>query len=732
MAEITLHSNVAQKMQELSKRRTESQQRPDLSKLDPPRLPPLSETPSSPKPPESPKNLEQILLKPSGSKNILEPVEQPEKKKKKRKVRKLKWKKVNKTKLSMNESSMFSSDSQVSSLNESLANSKLNTTKKRRIRKVKKIRKKKPEMGNLTMIKPPVPDTLNNTKSHQEEADQKENKIDSPEKRLGNNLDLDLVKDEENNYPPPMPIRVAGGTSLAANINNIVQQENQKEVKPKEKETQEPEKQREQEIRLVSDKDSKSGRKSTNQETPQIKSPLPAKRQRKKIKRRGNKSRMEKSALNATNVEENQDKILEEKLNMKEPKKELNTSDFIMNPEVKAQATELNIRPPVPKTPSNPIFNKKPSEEKKLEFPTMNENFRSTPDLPSNVKMLDEAPVDKQEEIATQMQEEVQTEKQQDTSRNEALSYFDDIQSQIATFNQKMEKFDNINELIGKGNPKSALSVDKKSNPGKQCAIHPSSVYKFFCRDCKVPICVECINKHADDNFVRIDDLNLKSSEFNEVAVHIMEALSTCEGKIRAKSSLRTETQSMYDYLQEIKKDEQQRIRGYFEYIRMVLDKREETLRVQLDLSIGILEKRLNLDLKILDGKMADLKNFNENLKKYQDISMKGNLDIALFGEQVYDLIESIRYYDQVEIPGDGHEQPNIPPEEMIGDHLFMVQIDNAISLPYFDLNLSPEIERLKKIGMIKNQVPILDIEEEEVIQSHKPPAMEVLPRVAI
>ena len=61
------------------------------------------------------------------------------------------------------------------------------------------------------------------------------------------------------------------------------------------------------------------------------------------------------------------------------------------------------------------------------------------------------------------------------------------------------------------------------------------------------------------------------------------------------------ETQKLYDYLQEIKKDEHQRIKGYFEYLRNVIDKREEELNIQLDLSLGILEKRLNLDSKILD-----------------------------------------------------------------------------------------------------------------------------------
>jgi hypothetical protein len=48
-------------------------------------------------------------------------------------------------------------------------------------------------------------------------------------------------------------------------------------------------------------------------------------------------------------------------------------------------------------------------------------------------------------------------------------------------------------------------------------------------------------------------------------------------------------------------------------------------------------------------------------------------------------------------------------------DHLYLVQIDSVIPLPYFEIDLSKEIDRLRSIGTIMNEVPILDINEEDL-----------------
>ena len=48
-------------------------------------------------------------------------------------------------------------------------------------------------------------------------------------------------------------------------------------------------------------------------------------------------------------------------------------------------------------------------------------------------------------------------------------------------------------------------------------------------------------------------------------------------------------------------KDEHERMTTYFEYIRKIIDKREEEIKMKFDLSLGILYKRLTMDTKILD-----------------------------------------------------------------------------------------------------------------------------------
>ena len=50
-----------------------------------------------------------------------------------------------------------------------------------------------------------------------------------------------------------------------------------------------------------------------------------------------------------------------------------------------------------------------------------------------------------------------------------------------------------------------------------------------------------------------------------------------------------------------LNKDEHERIKTYFEYIRKMVDKREEEMKIKFDLSIGILYKRLTMDTQILD-----------------------------------------------------------------------------------------------------------------------------------
>ena len=164
--------------------------------------------------------------------------------------------------------------------------------------------------------------------------------------------------------------------------------------------------------------------------------------------------------------------------------------------------------------------------------------------------------------------------------------------------------------------------------------------------------------------------------------------------------------QNLLDYLQEIKKDENQRIKGYFEYIRRIIDKREEILKIQLNSSIGILEKRLNIDLRILYTKIEDLNSFHLDLKMFETQSKNSiPLSIVSASKKIYEIIRKVKCYDMlknfenIDKVSDNYNQ--IPDEERIGDHLYMVQIDSVIPLPYFDLNLSFEIERLKKLGVI-------------------------------
>ena len=90
-------------------------------------------------------------------------------------------------------------------------------------------------------------------------------------------------------------------------------------------------------------------------------------------------------------------------------------------------------------------------------------------------------------------------------------------------------------------------------------------------------------------------------------------------------------------------------------------------------------------------------------------------LILLLQVSNAFDIINKVKWYDILDaidkLNEDGYD-PNIDEQD---DHLYLVQIDSIIPLPYFDIDLSREIDGVSKMGIIRNEVPILDINEEDI-----------------
>ena len=176
---------------------------------------------------------------------------------------------------------------------------------------------------------------------------------------------------------------------------------------------------------------------------------------------------------------------------------------------------------------------------------------------------------------------------------------------------------------------------------------------------------------------------------------------------------------------------------SYFEYIRKSIDKREEELMVKLDLSMSILEKRLILDNKLLDSKIKVLgEHFIEINSFISNFENSFPTSIVADSRKAFEIINRVKYYDifnKVEEEqrqrryGSYQLKPSIEQMnssfhnnvtsdgEEYDEHLYLVQIDSVIPLPYFNIDLSRELQQLSRIGVIVNEVPIFDIKEEDI-----------------
>ena len=143
-------------------------------------------------------------------------------------------------------------------------------------------------------------------------------------------------------------------------------------------------------------------------------------------------------------------------------------------------------------------------------------------------------------------------------SQLKSLSYFDDPTQQVKEFTSKAQ----LNEFQVSF-PKKSDTYNVTESPdysgNTRWEQHIREVVKYFCREdsCKRGICSLCIELHSTHDFIIAD----KVAAF-EIKSELKSSESLCKARMNSKSSLKSETLKLFDYLQEIKKDEHHRIKG--------------------------------------------------------------------------------------------------------------------------------------------------------------------------
>ena len=216
--------------------------------------------------------------------------------------------------------------------------------------------------------------------------------------------------------------------------------------------------------------------------------------------------------------------------------------------------------------------------------------------------------------------------------------------------------------------------------------------------------------------------------------------MTECAYKMKSQQMLFGETQKLSQYMEDLKKQEYEKIHYYFMDLHKELEKREAQLKLIYHDQVKDVEGILNKDILILENRMKEFDQISKKLKEKADrFRMSNDLAIVANAHEVFDLQRKVKNNnfegkrleldDEEGLLGESskfediHESYSYQPKKMTplkssdkftkktkeenqdhnGEHVFFVQLDSELPMPQFLLNISKEKKKIENIGTIKN-----------------------------
>lgn len=216
--------------------------------------------------------------------------------------------------------------------------------------------------------------------------------------------------------------------------------------------------------------------------------------------------------------------------------------------------------------------------------------------------------------------------------------------------------------------------------------------------------------------------------------------MTECAYKMKSQQMLFGETQKLSQYMEDLKKQEYEKIHYYFMDLHKELEKREAQLKLIYHDQVKDVEGILNKDILILENRMKEFDQISKKLKEKADrFRMSNDLAIVANAHEVFDLQRKVKNNnfegkrldldDEEGLLGESskfediHEIYSYQPKKMTplkssdkftkkmkeenqdhnGEHVFFVQLDSELPMPQFLLNISKEKKKIENIGTIKN-----------------------------
>jgi len=225
--------------------------------------------------------------------------------------------------------------------------------------------------------------------------------------------------------------------------------------------------------------------------------------------------------------------------------------------------------------------------------------------------------------------------------------------------------------------------------------------------------------------------------------------MTECSYKIKSQKMLHNETQKLAQYLEDLKKQEYEKIHYYFEALHKELDRREISMKNMYHEQVKDVQSILNKDSDILDNRMKEFEDILDKLKdkankfkvtrvhsgnskkKIPQSSISNDLAIVANAQEVFCLQRKIKNnnfegkrlnlddeYGQSnkEMNSDyfsyqpkskfttiqESSSPDQREQDNEGEHVFFVQLDSELPMPHFIINISKEKKKIESIGTIK------------------------------
>ncbi|CAI2382834.1 unnamed protein product [Moneuplotes crassus] len=281
------------------------------------------------------------------------------------------------------------------------------------------------------------------------------------------------------------------------------------------------------------------------------------------------------------------------------------------------------------------------------------------------------------------------------------------------------------------------------------CEIHREEYIQYFCRedDCKFGLCQQCLNSHENHDFIYADEI----ASF-EIKQSLKATMTECAYKIKSQQMLYNETKKLSQYLEDLKKQEYEKMHYYFEGLKKELEKREKALKEQFHEKVKDVEAILDRDVLILEKRMQEFNSINDKLKeKAARFRLSNDLAIVANAYEVFDLKRKVKNNNfegkrlELEEDEEGAEESKIQEsldqfdfnpkkrnvnrdeekklrEQMLneGEHVFFVQLDSELPMPQFAINITKEKKKIENIGTIKNNLIPSQEQQEAPLDSER------------